>query len=86
MEIFSGKSPTNDISADDLTLQEFVGAAYPDRTEVVSNTMLLVTTQIHGTNHSRVSVQDCLVSAIRVGLRCTRATPYERINMANAAA
>jgi hypothetical protein len=83
--MFSGKSPTDDTIVDGQTLQEYVGAAFPDRTEEVLDTTLLVTTDSDG-DYSSVSVHDCLVSAIRVGLSCTRAAPYERISMRDAAA
>ncbi|KAM0848821.1 hypothetical protein ACQ4PT_054134 [Festuca glaucescens] len=85
LEIFSGKSPTEDSFGDGQTLQGFVGAAFPDRTEEVLDTTLLVTTEFDG-DYSGVSVRDCLVSAIRVGLSCTRAAPYERMSMRDAAA
>ncbi|XP_051198402.1 uncharacterized protein [Lolium perenne] len=85
LEIFSGKSPTEDSFEDGQTLQGFVGAAFPDRTEEVLDTTMLVTTEFDG-DYSGVSVRDCLVSAIRVGLSCTRAAPYERMSMRDAAA
>jgi hypothetical protein len=85
LEIFSGKSPTDDFFEDDQTIQGFVSAAFPGRTEEVLDTTLLVTTEFDG-DCSGVTVQDCLVSAIRVGLSCTRATPYERMSMRDVAA
>ncbi|KAM0915114.1 hypothetical protein ACQ4PT_011024 [Festuca glaucescens] len=85
LEIFTGKSPTEDYFGDGQTLQGFVSAAFPDRTEEVLDTTLLVTTEFDG-DYSGVSVQDCLDSAIRVGLSCTRAAPYERMSMRDAAA
>ncbi|XP_047074756.1 probable LRR receptor-like serine/threonine-protein kinase At3g47570 [Lolium rigidum] len=85
LEIFTRKSPTDDSFTDGLTLQGFVSAAFPDRIEEVLDTTLLVPTEFDG-DSSGVSEQDWLVSAIRVGLSCTRAAPYERMSMRDAAA
>ena len=79
LEIFSGRPPTDDIFRDGLTLQGFVGMAFPGRIEEVLDATLLATKEFDG--DSGVSVQDCLVSAVRVGLSCTRAAPYERMSM-----
>ncbi|XP_037469840.1 probable LRR receptor-like serine/threonine-protein kinase At3g47570 [Triticum dicoccoides] len=84
LEIFSGRSPTDDIFRDGLTLPGFVGAAFSNRTEEVLDATLLATKEFDG--DSGVSVHDCLVSAIRVGLSCTRAARYERMSMRDAAA
>lgn len=84
LEIFSGRSPTDDIFRDGLTLPGFICAALPNRTEEVLDTTLLAAKESDG--DSGVSVQDCLISAIRVGLRCTRAAQYERMSMRDAAA
>ncbi|CAM0909276.1 unnamed protein product [Alopecurus aequalis] len=85
LEIFSGKSPTDGTFGDGQTLQGFISAAFLNRTDEVLDPTLLVTTEFNN-DHSRVSVQDCLVSAIRVGLSCSRAAPCERMSMSEAAA
>ncbi|KAM3214226.1 hypothetical protein ACQJBY_066586 [Aegilops geniculata] len=84
LEIFSGRSPTDDIFRDGLTLQGFIGMAFPGKTEEVLDATLLETKESNG--DSGVSVHDCLISAVRVGLSCTRAAPYERMSMRDAAA
>uniref|UniRef100_A0A8R7R7F0 Receptor kinase-like protein Xa21 n=2 Tax=Triticum urartu TaxID=4572 RepID=A0A8R7R7F0_TRIUA len=84
LEIFSGRSPTDDIFRDGLMLPGFVSAAFPNRTEEVLDATLLATKEFDG--DCRVSVHDCLASAIWVGLSCTRAAPYERMSMRDAAA
>ena len=83
LEIFSGRLPTDDIFRDGLTLPGFISAAFPDKTEEVLDPTLLATKESNG--DSGVSVQDCLVSAVRVGLSCTRAAQYERMSMRDAA-
>lgn len=84
LEIFSGKPPTNDAFRDGLTLPEFVGTAFPDEIEQVLDPALLPVKVFD--EGALVSVRDCLVSAIRVGLCCTRRVPYERLSMRDAAA
>lgn len=83
LEIFSGKPPTNDAFRDGLTLPEFVGTAFPDEIEQVLDPALLPVKVFD--EGALVSVRDCLVSAIRVGLCCTRRVPYERLSMRDAA-
>lgn len=89
LEILSGRSPTDAAFRDGgLTLQDFVGAAFPDRTEEVLDATLLINKEFDGDSGSsmRSSVHGYLVSAIRVGLSCTRTVPYERPGMKDAAA
>ncbi|KAL5199378.1 hypothetical protein ABZP36_020581 [Zizania latifolia] len=98
LEIVSGKAPTDDELGDGLTLPEFVGSAFPEKTEeILDSALLLQVEQIDGAGAAaalscseesevRVTVRDCLVSAIRVGLSCSRRVPFERMAMRDAAA
>ncbi|KAG8074982.1 hypothetical protein GUJ93_ZPchr0006g44721 [Zizania palustris] len=99
LEIISGKAPTDDELGDSLTLPEFVGSAFPDKTEEILNSALLLQVQqidraaeaaaalsCSEEREARVTVRDCLVSAIRVGLSCSRRVPFERMSMRDAAA
>lgn len=93
LEIFTGRSPADGAFEDGLTLVEFVGASLlHDKIEQVVDPALLPAVGFDGDasrgsgeSGARVSVHDCLVSALRVGLRCTRAVPYERLSMTDAA-
>ncbi|KAF0925708.1 hypothetical protein E2562_017272 [Oryza meyeriana var. granulata] len=95
LELFSGKAPTDDELRDGLTLPEFVVGAFPDKIEeILDQALLLQAQELDGAAPStwseesemRVTVRDCLVSATRVGLCCSRRAPYERMAMRDAAA
>ncbi|AQK81527.1 LRR receptor-like serine/threonine-protein kinase EFR [Zea mays] len=93
LEIFTGRSPADGAFEDGLTLVEFVGAALlHDKIEQVVDPALLPAVGFDGDasrgsgeSGARVPVHNCLVSALRVGLRCTRAVPYGRLSMTDAA-
>ncbi|XP_052158325.1 putative receptor-like protein kinase At3g47110 [Oryza glaberrima] len=95
LEIFSGKAPTDGELRDGLTLPEFVAGAFPDNIEEILDVALLLqaeeldgaasSTTSEEESEARVTVRDCLASAIRVGLSCSRRAPYERMAMSVAA-
>ncbi|KAK3131039.1 hypothetical protein QOZ80_6BG0501230 [Eleusine coracana subsp. coracana] len=92
LEIFVGKAPTDDAFGDGLTLPEFVGAAFPDQIEQILDPALLpipdssdASISVSEESQACVTVRDCLVSAISVGLGCCRQTPYQRMSMRDAA-
>ncbi|GJN39062.1 hypothetical protein PR202_gb28156 [Eleusine coracana subsp. coracana] len=93
LEIFLGKAPTDpDAFGDGLTLPEFVGAAFPDKIEQILDPALLpipdssdASISVSEESQACVTVRDCLVSAISVGLACCRQTPYQRMSMRDAA-
>jgi hypothetical protein len=94
LEIFVGKSPTSNAFRDGLTLPEFVSEAFPDKVEQILNPALLLDEELFSgvvsssseESEMRVTVYDCLVSAIRVGLSCCRQAPCQRMAMKDAAA
>ncbi|CAL5040960.1 unnamed protein product [Urochloa decumbens] len=92
LEIFVGKAPTSDAFRDGLTLPEIVGEAFPDKIEQTLDLALLLDEELFSgvmsSSQERlcVTVYDCLVSAIRVGLSCCRQAPCQRMAMRDAAA
>ncbi|CAN6215710.1 unnamed protein product [Urochloa humidicola] len=93
LEIFVGKAPTSDAFRDGLTLPEIVGEAFPDKIEQILDPALLLDEELFSGVMSSsqeselcVTVYDCLVSAIRVGLSCCRQAPCQRMAMRDAAA
>ncbi|OQU83531.1 hypothetical protein SORBI_3005G131301 [Sorghum bicolor] len=98
LEIFTGRSPTDDAFKDDgLTLLEFVAASFPDKIEQVLDPALLPVEgfdddgddgQVSCSSDdggAHISEHECLVSAVRVGLSCTRGVPFQRLSMTDAA-
>ncbi|KAL6603129.1 hypothetical protein ACP70R_043490 [Stipagrostis hirtigluma subsp. patula] len=93
LEIFVGKAPTDEAFRNGLTLPEFVGSAFPEKMEQVLDPALLpIQESFDGVmscseeSEVCVTVLDCLVSAVRVGLSCCRRAPYQRMGMRDAAA
>ncbi|KAL6873498.1 hypothetical protein ACP4OV_013580 [Aristida adscensionis] len=93
LEIFVGKAPTDETFRDGLTLPEYVASAFPEKIEQILDPALLPIQELFDASLSYseesevcVTVHDCLVSAIRVGLSCCRITPYQRLGMRDAAA
>jgi hypothetical protein len=92
LETFVGKAPTDEAFRDGLTLPEYVGGAFPENIEQILDPALLPIEDTWGGTISdseesvvRVTVRDCLVSAIRVGLSSCRQTPCQRMVMRDAA-
>ncbi|CAN6173501.1 unnamed protein product [Urochloa humidicola] len=93
LEIFAGKAPTSDAFRDGLTLPEVVSEAFPDKIEHILDPSLRLGEELFSgvmplLQESKlcVTVYDCLVSAIRVGLNCCRQAPCQRMAMRDAAA
>lgn len=94
LEIFTGRSPTDDAFKDGLTMLDLVAASFPDKIEQVLDLALL---PVEGSDDGQTSCSsddggahilehDCLVSAVRVGLSCTRGVPCQRLSTKDAAA
>ncbi|KAM0824061.1 hypothetical protein ACQ4PT_070456 [Festuca glaucescens] len=84
LEMFTGKSPTDDTFRDSLGLHKFAADALPDRTlEIVDPTIWL-----HGEAHDNVTsrIQECLVSIFRLGISCSKQQPRDRTLARHAAA
>ncbi|XP_047959238.1 receptor kinase-like protein Xa21 [Salvia hispanica] len=76
LEIFTNRRPTSDALEGCLNLQDFVCTALPGRvTEVVDPIM-----------HQELNVDekywDCIVSILRIGVRCSKQLPRDRMSMA----
>jgi hypothetical protein len=88
LEIFTGRSPTDDAFKDDgLTLLEFVVASFPDKIEHVLDRVLLPVkvSCCSEDGGAHMSERDCLISAVRVGLCCTRGVSFQRLSMKDGA-
>ncbi|KAM0839898.1 hypothetical protein ACQ4PT_060015 [Festuca glaucescens] len=84
LEMFTGKSPTDDTFRDSLGLHKFAADALPDRTlEIVDPTIWL-----HGEPHDNVTsrIKECLVSVFRLGISCSKQQPRDRTLARDAAA
>ncbi|KAL6874015.1 hypothetical protein ACP4OV_014097 [Aristida adscensionis] len=93
LEIFVGKAPTDEAFREGLTLPEYVAGAFPEKIEQILDPALQpIQESCDGSlscseeSEECITVHDCLVSAVRVGLGCCRRAPYRRMGMRDAAA
>lgn len=77
LEMFTGKSPTDDMFKGSLDLHKFCKDALPDRIwEITDKAMWLHTTTHDTTKRSRI--ENCLISAITLGVTCSEKQPRHR--------
>ncbi|XP_020241866.1 receptor kinase-like protein Xa21 [Asparagus officinalis] len=82
LEMFTGKSPTDDIFVDGQSLRTFVEMAFPERVADIINVKLLddqVTDNDRSVNGSRVI--KCIASVLRIGIACSIEVPAERMEI-----
>ncbi|XP_062211729.1 probable LRR receptor-like serine/threonine-protein kinase At3g47570 isoform X2 [Phragmites australis] len=84
LEMFTGRSPTDDVFRDSLDLHKFSESAFPDRILEIADPKLWVHLD---TNDSitRSRIQECLLSVIGLGLSCSKHQPKERMLIGDAA-
>ncbi|XP_077229564.1 LRR receptor-like serine/threonine-protein kinase EFR [Tasmannia lanceolata] len=89
LEIFTGKSPTNDMFTDGLTLHKFVEMALLERIMEVVDPLLgdeeraITSTGLDGDKISQL--EQCLRSILRIGVVCSAESPRERMTMLDVA-
>ncbi|XP_047059521.1 putative receptor-like protein kinase At3g47110 [Lolium rigidum] len=84
LEIFTGRSPTDETFRNSLDLHKFAEDVLPDRTlEIADPTIWL-----HIEQHDNVTrrIQQCLVSVFRLGISCSKQQPRDRTLTRDAAA
>ncbi|XP_047953375.1 receptor kinase-like protein Xa21 [Salvia hispanica] len=77
LEMFTNRRPTSDAFEGYLNLQDFVSTALTDRVMEVVDPFL----------HQELNVDekywDCIVSILRIGVRCSKQLPRDRMSMAD---
>lgn len=84
LELFTGKSPTDECFTGELNLIKWVESCYPeDIMEVIDHKLpeLFVDLEYKGRTISSDMQKDCLIKVIGVALSCTVNTPVNRIDM-----
>ncbi|KQK02282.1 hypothetical protein BRADI_2g00540v3 [Brachypodium distachyon] len=77
LEIFTGRSPTDEMFRDALDLPKFVRDALPDRALEIADTIIW----LHGQTEDNIAtsrIQECLVSVFMLGISCSKQQPQER--------
>ncbi|XP_077230239.1 receptor kinase-like protein Xa21 isoform X2 [Tasmannia lanceolata] len=88
LEMFTGKSPTDNMFTDGLTLIHFAKMALPDRVMEIIDPQLFseevqVTNNSNNEDHSnmRNRMHNCVVSMFRIGVSCCAESPRDRMEM-----
>jgi serine/threonine protein kinase len=91
LEMFTGRSPTDDMFKDSLGLHKFAEAALPNRALEIADPAIWLHEEAKANNHASAATmvrsrsEGCLVSAIGLGLSCSKQRPRERMPMRDAA-
>jgi serine/threonine protein kinase len=83
LEMFTGRSPTDDIFGDTVDLHRYAEHALSKSIlDIVDSTIWLHVESQNGTIRSRI--KDCLVSVFRLATYCSKLHPRDRIMMRDA--
>ncbi|CAD6341778.1 unnamed protein product [Miscanthus lutarioriparius] len=85
LEMFTGRSPTDDVFGDSLDLHRFSEAGFPDRILEIADPNLWVHPDADDNSITRNRIQECLLTVIRLGLSCSKHQPKERMPIRDAA-
>ncbi|TVT97290.1 hypothetical protein EJB05_57466, partial [Eragrostis curvula] len=91
LEIFLRKRPTDDMFTDGLNIANFVEMNFPDRISQIVDPELHEYWHDDGLSQEASAAMKertfaCLLSVLDIGLRCTKASPSERMDMREVAA
>ncbi|CAL4964203.1 unnamed protein product [Urochloa decumbens] len=88
IEMFTGRSPTDDMLRDGLTLHYFAAASHPDKVMEIADSNVWLHDVVNTRNDTRhmTKIKECLSSVIQLGVLCSKQLPIERPSMNDAAA
>ncbi|KAG2632852.1 hypothetical protein PVAP13_2NG127206 [Panicum virgatum] len=88
IELFTGKSPTNVMFKDGISLHHYAEVAFPDKVMEIADANIWLREGPNTINDMRyiTRIKECLSSVIQLGILCSKQLPIERLSMSNAAA
>lgn len=88
IEMFTGRSPTDDMFTDGLSLHCFAEAALPDKVMEIADSNIWLCHEPNNSNGTRhiTRTKECLTAVIQLGVLCSKQLPRERLSMSDAAA
>ena len=92
LEMFTGKTPTNDMFRDSLTLHNFVERALPEQVMEITDPSLLQEMQLNShvtserSNNLKERYKEWLISIFEIGISCSVETPQERLKISDVVA
>ncbi|KAG0536545.1 hypothetical protein BDA96_03G073400 [Sorghum bicolor] len=85
LEMFSGRSPTDDMFNDSLDLHSFAKAALLNGASEIADPAIWLHDESAVATTVRFQSKECLVSVTRLGVSCSKQQPSERMAMRDAA-
>jgi serine/threonine protein kinase len=88
IEMFTGKSPTNDMFRDGMNLHYYAEAALPHKIMEIADSNVWLHDGVNNSNDTRhiTRTRECLSAVIQLGVLCSKQLPTERLSMNDAAA
>jgi len=88
IELFTGKSPTNDMFKDGISLHHYAKVALPDNVTEIADANIWLREGANSSSDARhiTRINECLSSVIQLGIMCSKQLPTERLSMSDAAA
>lgn len=90
LEMFTGRSPTDDMFRGSLDLRKFAVAALPNRAMEIADPTIWLHEEAKDLGAAYVNIlrirEECMVSVIALGVSCSEWNPRERTLMRDAAA
>ncbi|CAL5076479.1 unnamed protein product [Urochloa decumbens] len=88
IEMFTGRSPTNGMFKDGISLHHYAEEAFPDKIMEIADANIWLCEGANTSNDTRhmTRIKECLSSVIQLGVLCSKHLPSERLSMSDAAA
>nr|CAB3502427.1 unnamed protein product [Digitaria exilis] len=89
LEMFTGRSPTDDMFRDSLDLHKFAETALPNRALEIADPAIWLSIEAENDHASAAAIvrcrsEGCLASAIGIGVACSKQQPRDRIPVRDA--
>ncbi|XP_066396083.1 probable LRR receptor-like serine/threonine-protein kinase At3g47570 [Miscanthus floridulus] len=83
IEMFTGKSPTDDIFRDGISLHYYAKAALPDKIMEIADSNISLHDGVNNSNDTRhiTRTKECLLAVIQLGVLCSKQLPTEQLSM-----
>ncbi|TKW31102.1 hypothetical protein SEVIR_2G083100v4 [Setaria viridis] len=88
IEMFTGRSPTDDMFRDGISLHYYAEAALPDKVMEIADSNIWLHDEANnsiGKRHITIT-NECLSAVIQLGVLCSKQLPLERLSMNDATA
>ena len=87
--MLTGKRPTNEMFNNGLSLEKYVGNAFPNKIHEILDPSILsdfgdegMGSKLDHGDHTTVGVPSCIMQLVKLGLSCSMETPKDRPTMA----